>query len=74
MKFTKNKKVIDNPLNIMSNPNTFVRQVNVSKNIGKVSIKYGGGHTTKVITDLTDVKGNFVNVFPGNLDGGAYLP
>ena len=45
----------------------FVREVNVGRVIGNISVK-SGGSPTSVLTVITDRFGNLVNTFPGKLN------
>ncbi|MER3328691.1 MAG: hypothetical protein RIF34_03865, partial [Candidatus Kapaibacterium sp.] len=55
-----------NPATGLSDPNKFVRQVDVGRRIGTTNV---GGvlQSTSKITVITNRKGNLINVFPGSL-------
>ena len=67
------KDVIKSPAILDATSGNYIRQVDVGKIVGNVPLKQGG-HSTSVITIITDEPGNLVNVFPGRLDFGATLP
>ncbi|MCP9493163.1 MAG: hypothetical protein MSG64_01780 [Pyrinomonadaceae bacterium MAG19_C2-C3] len=50
--------------------NSYVREVDVRRVIGRTPQKLGG-EATSVVTVITDDAGNLINVFPGKLNFGA---
>lgn len=58
-------KVVQSQVKLDQRSGSFVREVDIGKEIGNISIKDGGCPTTK-ITILADEYGNLINVYPGS--------
>lgn len=64
------KRVISSAITKSATYNSYVREVDVERVIGRTPQKLGG-EATSVLTIITDDAGNLINVFPGRLDFGA---
>ena len=67
------KDVIQAPLRQSGTTGNYIREIDVGEIVGHLPMNKGA-ELTRVITVITDVKGNLVNVFPGRLGRGATLP
>lgn len=59
------RKVIQSSITRSATSGNYIRVVKLNRYIGNIAINKGGKRT-KVITVITDVKGNLINVFPGS--------
>lgn len=66
----ESKRVIASVVMKSATYNSYVREVDVGRVIGRTPQKLGG-EATSVLTIITDDAGNLINVFPGKLNFGA---
>ncbi len=67
------RDVVTSPVRQSGTTGNYIREVDVGEIVGHLPLNKGGD-LTSVMTIITDIKGNIVNVFPGRLGRGATLP
>jgi filamentous hemagglutinin len=69
----RRRDVVTSPVRQSGTTGNYIREVDVGEIVGHLPLNKGGD-LTSVMTIITDIKGNIVNVFPGLLGRGATLP